>query len=61
MSKVVFFSIPAHGHTNPTIPVVSELVSRRHEIWYYSFMDFKEKIEGVGAEFIPCDEFLPKI
>jgi MGT family glycosyltransferase len=61
MSKIVFFSIPAHGHTNPTIPVVSELVSRGHEVWYYSFMDFKEKIEGVGAEFISCDEFLPKI
>jgi MGT family glycosyltransferase len=61
MSKIVFFSIPAHGHTNPTLPVVSELVSRGHEVWYYSFIDFKEKIEGVGAKFIPCDEFLPKI
>lgn len=61
MSKIVFFSIPAHGHTNPTIPVVSELISQGHEVWYYSFMAFQEKIEGVGANFIPCDEFLPPI
>jgi MGT family glycosyltransferase len=61
MSKIVFFSIPAHGHTNPTLPVVSELVRKGHEVWYYSFKEFQEKIEGVGAKFIPCDEFLPPI
>ncbi|MBO1515485.1 macrolide family glycosyltransferase [Metabacillus bambusae] len=59
MSKIVFFSIPAHGHTNPTLPVVSELISRGHDVWYYSFLEFKEKIEGLGAKFNPCDEFLP--
>jgi MGT family glycosyltransferase len=61
MSKIVFFSIPAHGHTNPTLPVVSELVSIGNDVWYYSFLDFKEKIERTGAKFIPCDEFLPPI
>lgn len=61
MSRIVFFSIPAHGHTNPTLPVVAELVSRGHDVWYYSFLEFKEKIEGLGAKFIPCDEFLPVI
>lgn len=59
MSKIVFFSIPAHGHTNPTIPVVTELVNRGHEVRYYSFLEFREKIEGAGATFIPCDAFLP--
>lgn len=61
MSKIVFFSIPAHGHTNPTIPVVSELVNRGHEVWYYSFTEFQGKIEGAGAKFISCDKFLPPI
>ncbi|MFD1849729.1 macrolide family glycosyltransferase [Oceanobacillus bengalensis] len=61
MSKIVFFSIPAHGHTNPTIPVVYELVQKGHEVWYYSFLEFQEKIEGAGATFIPCDEYLPKV
>ncbi|WP_071392904.1 macrolide family glycosyltransferase [Bacillus tuaregi] len=61
MKKIVFFSIPAHGHTNPTIPVVAELVKRGHEVWYYSFKEFQEKIEDAGAKFIPCDEYLPPV
>lgn len=61
MSKIVFFSIPAHGHTNPTIAVVKELTERGHEVWYYSFNIFKEKIEAAGAKFIGCDEYLPEI
>ncbi|WP_268625074.1 macrolide family glycosyltransferase [Paenibacillus alvei] len=61
MSKIVFFSIPAHGHTNPTIPVVAELVNRGHQVWYYSFLEFQKKIEGAGAAFIACDEFLPQL
>ena len=31
MSKIVFFGIPAHGHTNPTLGVVKELTSRGAE------------------------------
>ncbi|MCI2255774.1 glucosyltransferase [Domibacillus sp. PGB-M46] len=61
MSKIVFFSIPAHGHTNPTLPVVSELVKRGHKVWYYSFSEFQKKIEETGAKFISCDKFLPPI
>lgn len=56
MSKIVFFCIPAHGHTNPTLPVVKELVELGHEVYYYSFNEFKEKLEGVGAHFISCDD-----
>lgn len=61
MSKIVFFSIPAHGHTNPTIPVVAELVKRGHQVWYYSFVEFQERIEAAGAIFIACDDFLPPL
>ncbi|HSP23419.1 MAG TPA: macrolide family glycosyltransferase [Planococcus sp. (in: firmicutes)] len=60
MKKIVFFSLPAHGHTNPTIPVVAELTKRGHKVWYFSFNDFREKIEAAGATFIVCDSFLPK-
>lgn len=55
--KIVFFNIPAHGHTNPTLGVVKELVSRGHQVWYYSYDDFKDKIESSGAAFISCNEF----
>ena len=57
MSKIVFFCIPAYGHTNPTLGVVKELVNRGHEVVYYSYNQFREKIEGLGAEFIACDDY----
>ncbi|MBE6988088.1 MAG: glucosyltransferase [Ruminococcaceae bacterium] len=57
MSKIVFFCIPAHGHTNPTLGVVRELVKRGHQVWYYSYEMMREKIEDAGAVFIPCDQY----
>lgn len=57
MSKIVFFCIAAHGHTNPTLNVVKELVSRGHQVLYYSYLSFQEKIEAAGAKFIGCDEY----
>lgn len=57
MSKIVFFCIPAHGHTNPTLGVVRELTERGHEVWYYSYHSFREKIESAGAKFISCDDY----
>ena len=57
MSKIVFFSIPAYGHTNPTLGVVRELVSLGHEVWYYSYNIMREKIESAGATFISCDDY----
>ena len=44
MRKIVFFCIPAHGHTNPTLGVVRELVARGHEVVYYSYNALREKI-----------------
>lgn len=57
--NVMFFSIPAHGHTNPTIEVVRALTQRGHRVRYYSFEPFRARIEDAGAEFIPCDDALP--
>ena len=57
MSKIVFFCIPAHGHTNPTLGVVRELVSRGHQVFYYSYNMMREKIESAGASFVSCDEY----
>lgn len=57
MSKIVFFCIPAHGHTNPTLGVVRELVHRGHEVTYYSYNLMREKIESAGATFISCDDY----
>ena len=57
MSKIVFFCIPAFGHTNPTLNVVKELIAGGHQVWYYSYNLLKDKIEATGATFISCDEY----
>lgn len=57
MKKIAFFCIPAHGHTNPTLGVVRELVSRGHQVWYYSYEIMRKKIEATGAAFVACDEY----
>lgn len=57
MSKIVFFCIPAHGHTNPTLGVVRELISRGHQVFYYSYNMMCDKIESTGAVFVSCDEY----
>ena len=57
MYKIVFFCIPAHGHTNPTLEVVRELTARGHDVVYYSYKPFREKIEAAGAAFVACDDF----
>ena len=61
MKKIAAFCIPAHGHTNPMLPVVAELVRRGDEVRFYSFGEFKEKIEKTGAAFVSCDAFLPPL
>lgn len=61
MKKIAAFCIPAHGHTNPMLPVVQELMKRGNQVCFYSFEEFREKIEKTGAVFIPCDSFLPKL
>ena len=55
--KIAWFCIPAHGHTNPTLGLVKALTTSGHEIWYFSFEEFREKIEAAGANFIACDGY----
>ena len=52
MGKGVFFGTPTlYGHTNPTLPVVAELVKRGEQIAYYSDDTFARRIEATGAEY----------
>lgn len=51
MSRVLFFNIPAYGHTYPTLPLVTELVRRGEQVIYYSSTAFQRSIEQTGAIF----------
>ena len=48
MSRIVFFCIPAWGHTNPTVEVVRQLTDMGQQVRYYSFAPFREKLEAAG-------------
>ena len=61
MKNVAVFCIPAHGHTNPILPVVTELVKRGNSVRFYSFEEFREKIERTGAEYFSIDAYLPEL
>ena len=54
MAEIAFFCIPAHGHTNPTLPVVKALTDMGHRVTYYSFAPFRSEIEAAGARFVDC-------
>ena len=51
MAKAFFFNIPAHGHMNPTLLLVAELVNRGETVVYYTGDEFSDKVKAVGAEF----------
>lgn len=51
MATLLFFNHPAQGHTNPTLPLVAELVRRGERVIYYSQSEFREAIEQAGASF----------
>lgn len=59
MAKIIYVGIPAHGHTNPTLPVVQELVARKHTVLYYNSVSFRSKIEPTGVDFRPYPEPIP--
>lgn len=54
--KITLFNVPGHGHVNPTLAVVAELVRRGHHVIYYNTPEFASQIEQTGAEFRPYPE-----
>jgi MGT family glycosyltransferase len=48
--EAIFFNVPGHGHVNPSLPLVSELTRRGHQIRYFITEGFRGKVEAVGAQ-----------
>jgi MGT family glycosyltransferase len=53
LCKIVYFMPPAHGHVNPALPVVQELIQRGEQVICYNTEEFRSRIEHVGAAFRP--------
>jgi MGT family glycosyltransferase len=50
---LAFVSLPAHGHVNPTLPLVAELVGRGWRISYATGDRFAAQVEESGATLVP--------
>lgn len=55
-STLAFLNIGMHGHINPTLPIVAELVRRGHHVSYHTWPAFQEEIEATGATVHLCAE-----
>ncbi|MDO4536302.1 MAG: glycosyltransferase [Clostridium perfringens] len=52
MARGLFLMFPGHGHVNPTIGLVNELIKNGDEITYICAEEFRSKFENTGAKFV---------
>ncbi|MGF6944782.1 MGT family glycosyltransferase [Streptomyces auratus] len=58
-AHIAMFSIAAHGHVNPSLEVIRELVARGHRVTYAIPHVFAEKVAETGAEPVRYRTTLP--
>ncbi|MEV6564100.1 macrolide-inactivating glycosyltransferase [Streptomyces kronopolitis] len=58
-AHIAMFSIAAHGHVNPSLEVIRELVARGHRVTYAIPRVFAEKVAEAGAEPVVYRSTLP--
>ncbi|MEV6733576.1 macrolide-inactivating glycosyltransferase [Streptomyces sp. NPDC051364] len=58
-AHIAMFSIAAHGHVNPSIELIRELVARGHRVSYAIPASFAEKIAEAGATPVIWNSTLP--
>ncbi|QUQ72163.1 nucleotide disphospho-sugar-binding domain-containing protein [Kutzneria sp. CA-103260] len=46
---IVFMAVPEHGHLNPGLPLVTELVARGHRVSYAITEKFADHVAAAGA------------
>jgi len=62
LARALFFGLPVHGHVNPTLPLVRELVRRGDEVIYVATPEFATRIGETGASYRPYQNaFLPEL
>ncbi|WUI36126.1 macrolide-inactivating glycosyltransferase [Streptomyces zaomyceticus] len=58
-AHIAMFSIAAHGHVNPSLEVIRELVARGHRVSYAVPASFAEKVAETGATPVVYTSTLP--
>ena len=57
---IAVVSFGGFGHVNPTLSVVTELVSRGVRVTYFTTENFRNIIEPTGAKFVPVSSWMAK-
>jgi demethyllactenocin mycarosyltransferase len=52
-AHTAFFSLPGHGHVNPALGVVEELVARGHRVSFAVTERFADAVTEAGARHVP--------
>nr|BAA83130.1 NGT [Lentzea aerocolonigenes] len=52
-ARVLVATTPGDGHVNPMVPVAQEMVSRGHEVRWYTGKAFRSTVERTGARHEP--------
>ncbi len=56
MSRFLFATTPADGHTLPALPIARALIDRGHSIRWYTGVKHAERIAALGAEYAPMSD-----
>ncbi|MFE4517028.1 macrolide family glycosyltransferase [Kitasatospora sp. NPDC056783] len=62
VKKLLFVTLTGHGHINPTLPLVEELVRRGHQVDYATEAGHAAAVTGAGARWLelpPLEPFTP--
>ncbi|WP_033343832.1 macrolide family glycosyltransferase [Catenuloplanes japonicus] len=60
MPHIAVVSIPFHGHVNPSLELVSALVTGGHRVTYANDPSWAATVRATGAELKPYESALPK-
>lgn len=53
MSSFLITSTPVHGHVQPLLPIVRELVAAGHRVRFLTGQRYREAVRAAGATFLP--------
>ncbi|MFD7665101.1 macrolide family glycosyltransferase [Streptomyces sp. NPDC059788] len=58
-NRLLFVVLAGHGHVNPTLPLVEELVRRGHRVDYATSAEFADAVTGAGAHWVELPSMRP--
>ena len=58
MARILMASLQVDGHVNPGFPLAAKLIQSGHEVRWYTGQRFQQRIEAIGARYLPMTKAL---